>query len=329
MEYTQMLLEEIHQSDGYTVQRYGEKSALLIPREEHRFYMPNLVVSDLEQLESALVEYIDTIQHSSLLFYQIDDKHKIKNYLFYLIKSLTNTDCEDFITYIKRFTDYLKDEIFKDLHYSRQLGKIDKYTILARRCEEYYGSETPFTLKYYAEYPGFKFEMPLVRYGISKDNVAYIYSVQRKRLYNNKNCRIKEVNSIFTGVNRGVKKHRDITPAMLCSLSIFVGMLQKRNIRLIKADGFLTRRYRYFNGVHEEEERNQILHNSVDKFNKLFLRLAEQFEGVDVIAYPFDIDSYFHLSLGDLIYSKNKTLNQFYTIGSQYQEKPLEKIFHL
>ena len=327
MDLTKILLEEIHHSNGYTVQRYDGKSALLIPREGQRYYMPDLVVRDLEQLEDALKEYIEAINNSSLLFYKIDDRHKMKNYLFYLIKSLTNTDCQDFISYIRRFTTYLKDNHFTDLYYSQEIGKMDKYNILARRCEEYYGSETPFTLKYYAECPGFKFEMPLVRYGISSKNEAYIYSIQRKRIYHNKNCRIKEINSIFNGANSGVKHNRDITPAMLCSLVIFVGMLQNQGVRRMKADGFLTRRYRYFNGVSDEEERNQILHNSVDKFNKLFLRLVEQFNGIDIVAYPFDIDSYFHLLIAEQVNSNNETLNQFYNMGLNYQEK--QKTLHL
>ncbi len=319
MELTGLLLEIINQSDGYTVKKIGINGALFIPNIEQQYYMPNLVVKDLEELESALAEYITVINSSSLLFYKINDRHKIRNYLFYLIKSLSNTDCQDFNAYIRRFTTYLKDYKFNDLNYSRKIGKIDKYNLFARRCEEYYGSETPFTMHYYVEIPGFKFEMPLIRYGISDENKAYIYSVQRKKLYNNNNCRIKAINKVFNGVNKGVRNNRNVTPTMLCSLTIFMGMLKSQGVTNIKADGFLTRRYGYFYGVTEEEQRNEIQHNAIDKFNKLFLRLSDQFDGIGIQAYPLDIDSYFHLAISDMVASKNDLLNNLYNIGLNYQ----------
>jgi len=88
MELTGLLLEIINQSDGYTVKKIGINGALFIPNIEQQYYMPNLVVKDLEELESALAEYITVINSSSLLFYKINDRHKIRNYLFYLINFL-------------------------------------------------------------------------------------------------------------------------------------------------------------------------------------------------------------------------------------------------
>lgn len=323
MNLTTIFLDAIYKSNGYVMEKFGDNSALLIPNDKEQYFMPFLVVilvvRDLSELEEVLQEYINIIEEGNLKFYRLDGKHEIKNYLFYLIKSLTNTDCSDFVGYIRKFNIYLRDETFKELYYSQNIGMLDKYNIMARWCEEYYGAETPYTMRYYAEIPGFRFEMPLIRYGISDDNEVYIYAVQRKRIYNNYSSRVKEINSFFNIANSGVKKHRDITPSMLCSLAIFIGMIKSQGINTIKVDGFLTRRYGYFNGVSEDNERDKILHNSVDKFNKLFLRLVEQFDGIEITAYPFDIDSYFHIVLGDNISSNNKLLNELYNIGLSYQ----------
>jgi len=325
MYLTTILLEAIYQSNGYVMERYGENSARLIPRSEQQYYMPLLIVNDLSELEEALQEYIDEIQKGNLKFYKLDENHRIKNYLFYLIKSLSNTDCCDFVSYVRKFTSYLRDENFNDLYYAQNIGMIDKYNIFVRRCDEYYGSETPYTIHYYAEVVGFRFEMPLIRYGINGDE-AYIYSVQRKKLYNNLRSNVKDINSIFNKVNSGIKHNRDITPAMLCSLAIFMGMLKSQGVNYVKADGFLTRRYGYFMGVTEDSERDSILENTVDKFSKLFLRLAEQFEGIDIYAYPFDIDSYFHLVLGDSVSSDNELLDQLYKMGLNYQSSIDKKL---
>ena len=215
----------------------------------------------------------------------------------------------------------MKDCNFNEIDYSLWLGKIDEYNIYARQCEEYYGSETPYTMHFFAEVPGFKFEMPLIRYGIVEENVAYIYSIQRKRLYKNNYPKIKEINTLFNDANSGVKHNRNITPSMLCSLVLFIGMLQNKNINQILVDGFLTRRYGYYNGVNEEEQREKISYNSIDKFFKLFIRLVDQFEGIEITAYPLDIDSNFHISIDKNIWSSNKLLNQLYNLGLNYSKQ--------
>jgi hypothetical protein len=48
----------------------------------------------------------------------------------------------------------------------------------------------------------------------------------------------------------------------------------------------------------------------------LFLRVESQFNGIEITAYPFDIDSSLHLKLGDNISSENSVLNEFYIAGT-------------
>lgn len=311
--------------NGYIIEKQKGDKIILIPDEIEQFYMPNLVITSLIELEELLKEYVNIIRKSTLKFYKLDENHQIKNYLFYLIKSLTNDDCQDLNKYIKRFINYLKDEKFNELYYAKIIGTIEPYNVLARKCEEYYGSETPFTFRLYLEKIGFKFEMPLVRYGIS-NNTAYIYSIQRKRKYSNSHPTIKSVNSLFNTINIGIKENRDITPSMLCSLAVFVGMLKSEEINEIKVDGFLTRRYGYLNGIETEEEKDKVLHNSIDKFFKLFLRLSTQFEGININAYPFDVDSYLQITLDDEISSQNELLNNLYNIGKNYHEQISEEM---
>ena len=140
-----------------------ENGIFLCPKRSEDFYRPNLVIGNLEALEEELKQYYDHICNSEKNFYKIDKKHNMATYFYYLIKTLTNSDCQDFLEYIKVFNGFLEDNNFNSLRHEKILGKIDlekeghKYDVLAKRTEEYYGSETPYTMRYALERKGFKF----------------------------------------------------------------------------------------------------------------------------------------------------------------------------
>lgn len=304
----------------------------LCPKRREAFYRPNLVISNFEQLEEELKQYYEYICHSEKSFYKIDKEHNIDTYFYYLIKTLTNSDCQDLLEYIKVFNGFLEDNSFNSLRHEKVLGKIDleeghKYDVLAKRTEEYYGSETPFTMRYALERKGFKFTMPFVRYGISGKK-AYIYSIQRKGKINLKYLKIKKINGEFNKVNSGVKDGREITPSMLISATIFIGMLKKAGIEEIKIADFLTRRFGHYNGINSNyEEACKIQANITNKFLKTYIRLVSQFSGINITSYPNDVDSYLSLKLGDNISSTNKLLDIFFRIGLEYdkQQDDLER----
>ena len=304
-----------------------ENGIFLCPKRSEDFYRPNLVIGNLEALEEELKQYYDHICNSEKNFYKIDKKHNMATYFYYLIKTLTNSDCQDFLQYIKVFNGFLEDNNFNSLRHEKILGKIDlekeghKYDVLAKRTEEYYGSETPYTMRYALERKGFKFTMPFVRYE-NKKKKAYIYSIQRKGKINLNYLKIKKINGEFNKVNSGVKNGRDITPAMLISATIFIGMLKKAGIEEIKIADFLTRRFGHYNGINSNyEEACKIQANTTDKFLKTYVRLVSQFSGIDITSYPNDVDSFLSLKLGDNISSTNKLLNTFFRIGLEYDSR--------
>ena len=305
----------------------------LCPKRSEDFYRPNMVIGNLEQLEEELKQYYKHICHSEKSFYKIDKEHNIVTYFYYLIKTLTNSDCQDLLEYIEVFNGFLEDNSFNSLRHEKKLGNIvfeeegHKYDILAKRTEEYYGSETPYTMRYALERKGFRFTMPFVRYGISGKK-AYIYSIQRKGKINLNYLKIKKIHGEFNKVNSGVKNGRDITPSMLISATIFIGMLKKAGIEEIKIADFLTRRFGHYNGINSNyEEACKIQANITDKFLKTYIRLVSQFSGISITSYPNDVDSYLSLKLGDNISSTNKLLDTFFRIGLEYdrQQDNLER----
>ena len=89
---------------------------------------------------------------------------------------------------MKTFIGFLKDDRFVALKRESKIGEIkledeseETYDILAKRAEEYYGSETPYTMRFWMEKKGFKYTMPFVRYGIDDKNEKLIYILFRER----------------------------------------------------------------------------------------------------------------------------------------------------
>lgn len=299
----------------------------LVPPKSEEFYRPNTSIKNIDQFERKLEEYIQAIQNSGKNFYKLDEEHTISSYFYYLVKTLTNSDSQDLTKYIEVFTNFVKDNIFSSLLNERKIGEIEldkgekqEYAVLAKRTEEYYGSETPYTMRYALEKKGFKYTMPFVRYGISEKE-AYIYSIQRKGKIKFNYPRIKKINGKFNKVNSGIKNERDITPSMLISATMFMGMLKKAGIKKVKVADFLTRRFGHYIGISSNyEEASRIQENITNKFLRTYTRLVSQFDGIEISSYPNDVDSYMSIELGDKITSSNPLLNEFFRIGFEYDK---------
>jgi len=320
---------EVELTDEQLEKIVSQKNGIfLTPQRKHEYYRPNTVVKNVDLLESKLEQYINAIQNSGKNFYKIDDEHTISTYFYYLIKTLTNSDSQDLLEYIDVFIGFLKDDNFSSLKDECKIGRIalgeeehQKYDVLAKRTEEYYGSETPYTMRYALDRRGFKYTMPFVRYGIAGEE-AYIYSIQRKGKVKFRYPRMREIHGSFNRVNSGVKYERDITPAMLISATMFMGMLIGAGIKKVKVADFLTRRFGHYNGINSDfEEASRIQSNITNKFLRTYSRLVAQFNGIEITSYPNDIDSYLSIKLGDEISSSNPLLNEFFQLGYESSRK--------
>lgn len=305
----------------------------LTPPNKYEYYRPNTVIKDIDELEKKLGQYVEAIYSSEKNFYRIDDEHSISTYFYYLIKTLTNSDSQDLIEYIDVFIGFLKDNMFSWLEDESKIGRIalgeeehQQYDVLAKRTEEYYGSETPYTMRYALDRKGFKYTMPFVRYGISGKE-AYIYSIQRKGKLNYRYTKIKEIHGSFNRVNSGIKHERDITPSMLISATMFMGMLSGAGVEKVRVSDFLTRRFGHYNGINSNfEEACRIQSNITNKFLRTFTRLVSQFKGIEITSYPNDIDSYLYLKLGNDISSNNPLLDEFFQLGFECSKKQKKEI---
>ena len=76
----------------------------------------------------------------------------------------------------------------------------------------------------------------------------------------------------------------------------------------------LHKKAKYKNLTNEEtekliKEQERIQANLTEKFLRTFLRLSEQYNNLNITAYPYEIDSYLSLEVAGRLTSENKLLN--------------------
>lgn len=285
-----------------------------------------------KSLHDAIDRYLHAMFEEGPQF--MDDKGVDAQYLIYwLLKNLTNSDTINIVDYVNRYADFVSDETFLNMRQIIKMGTIDKkdektdsvvsVDFYTTDMDEYEpGYETPYLMLFWAAPKGEnvpsteKVRMPFIRYGIEHsagEKTAYVYAIQRRTLQNNELEKV--ANRIFAGSRSGVSEHRDVTPSMLCVVTSFIGMLNAKGIKKLKAPDFILRRWGEFWNSDTDEKDAQIQASATDRFLTTFLRADMQFEGVDIEWVPNEIDSFLHIRLADKISSKNETLQKFFEMG--------------
>ena len=106
---------------------------------------------------------------------------------------------------------------------------------------------------------------------------------------------------------------------MVATFSLLCAHFYGREIQDIEIVDFIPRRYLRFKGAKTDEDRDRIQMHATEKFIKFILRVASSLNGIDIISYPGDIDSYLHIRLNENILQNNiespNTTNQYLNIG--------------
>ena len=160
------------------------------------------------------------------------------------------------------------------------------------------------------------------------DDTLYIYAIQNipqeKTNYTKKiNRALYKVNDGFT--DESIADLKDTTASFLIVSAILLSFMQAKNINKIKISSILIERWnakriaiskkaKYKNLTNEEtekliKEQERIQANLTEKFLRTFLRLSEQYNNLNITAYPYEIDSYLSLEVAGRLTSENKLLN--------------------
>ena len=132
-----------------------------------------------------------------------------------------------------------------------------------------------------------------------------------------------KVNDGFT--DKSTADLKDTTASFLIVSAILLSFMQAKNINKIKISSILIERWnakriaiskkaKYKNLTNEEtekliKEQERIQANLTEKFLRTFLRLSEQYNNLNITAYPYEIDSYLSLEVAGRLTSENKLLN--------------------
>lgn len=160
------------------------------------------------------------------------------------------------------------------------------------------------------------------------DDTLYIYAIQN--IPQEKTNYTKKINRALYKVNDGFTDEstadlKDTTASFLVVSAILLSFMQAKNINKIKISSILIERWnakriaiskkaKYKNLTNEEtekliKEQERIQANLTEKFLRTFLRLSEQYNNLNITAYPYEIDSYLSLEVAGRLTSENKLLN--------------------
>ena len=292
-----------------------------------RAYRPPVIISEIDKprLNDALERFLIATYNKKDVFSYVKTKYERdasksnpgEYFIYWLAKNLTNSDSEDIVSYVNRYTSFTLDKTFDCLNDAAFLFSYDNISFYCLNAPEYEaGLETPYLMLFWAESNEQTFMLPFIRYGIEeteKGKTAYIYAVQRRDFPKSEDE--KRADKMFARANSGIKENRNATPSMVHVLSCFMGMLNAKGIEKVKAPDFIIRRWGDFWDSKDEATDDRIQTSATNKFLINLVRLDQQFNGIDITAVPNDIDSFLHLKLDKDISTTYPTLDAFFESG--------------
>lgn len=303
--------------------------------------IPTLMIKNKSQFDKLLIEYVNL----ALNFYDdsnfdvellsnklYDNEYGISKEKVILALLFANATIEDFnnpINFLKRRIDF----IYNDLSSSNDFGYIDifKGNLSLNIDRDIINNETPYQMIIKIKsMNGEEFVFPKIKFGISDDTV-YIYAIQNKMNEENSFC--KKINRVLYKVGEGYndtdtfdneENLKDITASFLVSLNIAISYLYNNGYSNIVVPSLLIERWnakRISNllkikfkkldvdsAINLINEQDYLQQNLTNKLIRTFLRLGCHYNNIDVLSFPFELDSCLHISISDREVLCNNTL---------------------
>lgn len=215
---------------------------------DHEYCKPTIVVTDLEKLKIALINYVQALNEFYLKHNNLEQYHTLSFFMNNLFLNMTCSDAQDLISYIERRTVFFSNTHFQE--YQNQTlflkdGEVEYYVQYSVYAP---GLESPFKLLFSMKVGETFYPLPLVRYVFDENNVCHLFAVQfgRGRKYSvEEETYKKTVNKINSGIN----KYRNVSPGFVLSFKFFLHLLEKYNVSEIKVPDFLFGRYKNYFGA--------------------------------------------------------------------------------
>ena len=321
--------------------------------------IPTLIIDNKEEFDKVLQEYYIKAKEFYKEKIDKDDNFD-KTILTLLWNNLTEDDFKNPIKYIKNYINFLDKPFdmklgeYIDIGYSSILNSNIEICLKEENIKE----ETPYGLHIRCRSKELYYEFPVVRFGISNDT-AFIYAIQQEKNkdtedeINYKYQRI--IHRKLFKVNENFEKEYEtdnitnpenltgISPSALISLDIILTLLNNEQIKKISVPTFLPIRYNakeisYIirkkvlenkgldvetinNLIHTYQEQHEVIQRNLsDKLLRYFRRLSYHFDNIDIISFPYELDSCTHISLNDYNECNNSLFKEIHELSTKKEQ---------
>lgn len=286
-------------------------------------------------------KYLKEIQEDAKLIQENIDIRK--NIMAMLWSNATFEDFSNPIEFLKRRINFLNSEYTNNIiNYGEILIFNGTLNVEIKKDEIY--NETPYQFNsVLINNEGLKYNFPSIKFGIS-DNTLYIYAIQNK--INDNNSYAKKINRLLYKINDGFNEElpeiygidnlKDISVSFVTAINIILNYFKNMGINNVVISSILLPRWnakrisinkRYENNIEEKtkeiEKQEYIQHNLTEKFLRTFLRLKVQYDKIDVLSYPFEIDSNLHIDITNMNRCNNELLQSINDIINNNKNRNL------
>ncbi|MDD4406822.1 MAG: hypothetical protein PHF30_02140, partial [Bacilli bacterium] len=322
---------------------------------------PVLIIKNKRLFIIKLTEYLSIameIVEKFPTFCKDRERNKLKTLITYLFVNATSEDFVNPLELLDRNISFLKDDTFDYLNQGINIplqNSFDESFINIKNSDQSAFMETNKKITIFLfkqindEY--FKYILPDISYGIrinsNNEKICYIYSIinpktkkdEKTKYYKKVARELYKLNSgVFDSESEEYKNYKvgkdnydyypenisDVSPSAILSLSIFISLLEKENIKKIRVVSYLPIRYlsreiiaqrqinqKYAQVLHERN--NELQRNITDKFLRTFRRVAFHITGIETNSYPYQPSEFMEISLNEINHNiSNIILNDVY-----------------
>ena len=322
------------------------------------FLVPTLIIKNKQEFDSTIREYM-SLAYNFYNSKNQNCTYTAEDLLVYAFVDLNLEDYNDPVKYFRRRIGFIKDNTFTDfsnsniIEYPHMQGigycEALRGRLFAHEAVAKPQLETPKEFRFilYTD-DNSTFTFPVIRFGIY-DNTAYIYSIQQIKRLNDYSTFGKKVDRALYQINKGFDTKEDtyenyeegnlsdVTPSFVVALTMFIGLLKSKSIENVVITPFTVVRWnnKIANNIvlaslhdgafnpHDALFKTQeaIYRNVNEKLIRTVLRLCYQIKNVEILTYPYELDSSMHIRNSGELECENDLLVEAYKLCESYEKE--------
>ena len=241
-------------------------------------------------------------------------KDKEKNFrkllISYLFVNSSITDFENPVNMLKRTISFIDDSTFEGINTKINLQTLLNSDLSIKNEIQSVMMETKNKMTFNLFLEDDFYTLPCISYGIDNET-CYIYSIMQDNVLDSDTDEYKEY--LKEKGDYYPENITDVTISFILSLSLFIKLLENKNITKIKAVTYLPLRYlsrdEFANNDSLVDRNNSIQDNASNKFIRTFLRCIYHIEGIEILSLPYEVDEYLTLRINNTKNINNELLN--------------------